>query len=224
MSADIEWLPDYCPSWCDGAHAEAYAESGDWVSAQQHLHGGSGGALAEITWAGRHCRDFGAGWDLTATQRPLGPHGGYWGPELIDFEVHDTDRKNHVTLSLTTGEARVCTSALVDQRERKRDSSLLFAARSCSRTRFWMSRSVSSALGTALSTSATSLLRSSKVRVVSFAMVSAVSKAASMPAILADRCREGTAQPCLRPLLPAAPLPACGGVRPGRPSRTHERR
>jgi len=108
-----EWLPEHCPTWCEGQHAESYAECGDWEGAQLHTRGGGGGVLSQITYAGRHCRDYGAGWDLTATQRPLGPTLGYWGPELIELEVYDEGFQNKVRLSLTTGEARVIARQLV---------------------------------------------------------------------------------------------------------------
>ena len=109
---DDQWLPDHCPDWCAGAHATALAEIGDWGSAQ-HLRGGGGECLPELNYAGRPCREFGAGWDLTATQRPLGPNGGLWGPALIEFSAHEADIKKRVNLRLTSGEARVLARQLV---------------------------------------------------------------------------------------------------------------
>jgi len=47
-----DWLPTYCPSWCDGEHARALEETGDLEGSRQHSGGGPGDYLREIRHAG----------------------------------------------------------------------------------------------------------------------------------------------------------------------------
>lgn len=117
---DNEWLPDprHCPSWCSKTHAEAYAEGNGWESSQVHICSGGGENLSGLTYAGRHVRDWGGGWDLTVEQRPLSERGGYWGPPLVKVSVSAGGRG--CLLELTAGEALVLArqlTALVDRLE-----------------------------------------------------------------------------------------------------------
>lgn len=116
IETDNEWLPQHCPKWCDGQHAQAVAEGNSWESSQQHLCSGSGEVLSEINYADRPVRPWGGGWGLTATQRPLGEHGGNWGPPLINLDINGPlieGRERGLTLHLTTGEALVLARHLV---------------------------------------------------------------------------------------------------------------
>ena len=77
-SADNEWLPDRCPPWCEGGHAEALAEGNSWEESQEHVGGGFGDVLQEL----RNPIDkrvtrpaSGAGRDLGLRQRPSDPNG-----------------------------------------------------------------------------------------------------------------------------------------------------
>lgn len=108
-SADNEWLPDerHCPSWCEGGHAQAFAEGCGWESSQEHTGDGGGAVLTELAYAGRPVREWGGGWNLRAMQRPLGPSGGSWGPPLIRLHVDESDLHRRVEIALTSGEARV---------------------------------------------------------------------------------------------------------------------
>lgn len=102
-----EWLPDHCPSWCADEHAVVLAETGDWPTAQAHHRHAGEGVLSEI----RNCHDGrverpgGGSWNLAAEQTPM-RGGGELTVETIRLEVHSKTH-DHVTLPLTSGEARV---------------------------------------------------------------------------------------------------------------------
>ena len=70
-----DWLPTYCPSWCDGEHAQALEDGGTLEEARQHSDGGPGDCLREIRHAGRIGREYDASYDLAGEQRPNGPSG-----------------------------------------------------------------------------------------------------------------------------------------------------
>lgn len=107
-SANNEWLPDHCPPWCEGGHAEVFAETENWTDAQKHHRSAGGGSLSEIRNQidGRIERPGGGGWNLHAEQTAM-PTGGYLTVETIHLHVDAAGFRDHVTLALTTGEARV---------------------------------------------------------------------------------------------------------------------
>ena len=115
-SADNEWLPERCPPWCEGGHAEAVTEGNSWEEAQEHRGGGFGDVLQEI----RNPIDkrvtrpaSGAGWDLGLRQRPGDSSGLAMCDEpRVVLEVSGAVAKR-VDLHLTSGEARVMAAQLV---------------------------------------------------------------------------------------------------------------
>ena len=118
MSADIEWLPDYCPSWCDGQHAEALVEHGDWESAQRHMAFGHGGYLHDVLnpISKRVVRSGGASWELSIQQTPL-PERGFADIPTVDMAVRDAGRQV-IDLCQTSGEARTLARQLVMMADR----------------------------------------------------------------------------------------------------------
>ncbi|HWJ12003.1 MAG TPA: hypothetical protein VNS46_21650 [Nocardioides sp.] len=118
MSADSRWLPTHCPSWCDGDHAEVYADSEDWEAAQEHVAGGPGGCLDIMLNPidKRIVREGGAGWELDIRQRAM-EGGGLLDEATINLEIHASDY-SRINLHLTTGEARVLARQLVAMADR----------------------------------------------------------------------------------------------------------
>jgi hypothetical protein len=116
---DDEWLPNHCPSWCDGndAHAVPLSEGCGWEDAQQHSASGPGEVLSEIRHAGRTCREFGGGWNMHLQQQPL-PMGGYAGPPFVHVALDGPAAGERLTLQLTSGEARVLARQLVAMADR----------------------------------------------------------------------------------------------------------
>ena len=116
---DNEWLPDRCPAWCEGGHAEALAEGNSWVESQEHGGGGFGDVVHEI----RNPIDkrvtrpaAGAGWQITLRQRPGAPNGLAMcdEPRVVLEAGSDLDEDYKcVELHLTSGEARVMAAQLV---------------------------------------------------------------------------------------------------------------
>lgn len=118
MSADNKWLPTYCPDWCDGGHAEALADSGDWSDAQEHVGGGPGGYLELLLNPidKRVMRPGGAGWDLDIRQRPM-KGSGFLDEATVNLCVSDHGR-SRLELHLTSGEARVLARQLAAMADR----------------------------------------------------------------------------------------------------------
>ena len=116
-SADNEWLPDRCPPWCEGGHAEALAEGNSWEDSQEHRGGGFGDVLQEI----RNPIDRrvtrpadGGGWDLGLRQRPRDPNGlAKCDEPRVVLEANGAGFRERVELHLTSGEARVMAAQLI---------------------------------------------------------------------------------------------------------------
>lgn len=118
-NVDNEWLPDRCPPWCEGGHAEALSEGNSWEDSQEHRGGGFGDVLQEL----RNPIDkrvtrraAGAGWDLGLRQRPGGPDGLSKGDEprvVLEASSDLNDDYKRVELHLTSGEARVMAAQLI---------------------------------------------------------------------------------------------------------------
>ena len=119
---DNEWLPDArsCPSWCDKAHTDALAEGTGWEDSRQHRTSGGAEVLTELGYADRPVRVWGAGWDLTAKQRPSTRGGGSWGPPLIGLDVNESSivPGRRAAIELTSGEARVLAAQLAAMADR----------------------------------------------------------------------------------------------------------
>lgn len=100
-----EWLPDYCPKWCTGGHAEVLAEGCAWEIAQLHRRSGGGEYLHEVRNPidGRVMRSGGGGYELYAEQQPRYDRG-FETVATINLAVRSED--DGKTLPLTTGEAR----------------------------------------------------------------------------------------------------------------------
>jgi hypothetical protein len=125
MSADVEvprrvpepegneWLPEHCPPWCEGGHAQALVEGNGWESSQQHFASGGGDSFDEIRNQIDHrvIRPGGGGWDLTARCTPF-YGGGSKTATTINLEIHDQQDKR-VDAAFTTGEARVLARQLI---------------------------------------------------------------------------------------------------------------
>lgn len=110
---DHEWLPQSCPSWCEGGHAQSVVEGNTWEESQLHLLTRGGGSFDEIRNQVDHrvIRPGGGGWDITARCKPF-HSGGDETTETISLGIHD-QQDQRVDAAFTTGEARVLARRLI---------------------------------------------------------------------------------------------------------------